>query len=93
MLMEIDPQVYFETDHYMGWPAVLVRMKKISDAKLRYTLEQAWRLKAPKRLIATVDSGSLEARSLQKRKKPTLRIGRVGFSKLALPPGTGSSNQ
>jgi hypothetical protein len=41
MLMEIDPQVYFETDHYMGRPAVLVRLKKISDAKLRYTLEQA----------------------------------------------------
>jgi hypothetical protein len=93
MLMEVDAGAYFETDHYKGWPAVLVRLKKISDAKLRYTLEQAWRLKAPKRLIATVDSGSLEARSLQKRKKPTLRIGRVGFSKPALPPGTGPSNQ
>ena len=42
MLMEVDPKVYFETDHYKGWPAVLVRLKVIGDAKLRYRLEQAW---------------------------------------------------
>lgn len=51
MLMEVDAKVYFETDHYKGWPAVLVRLKKISAPKLRHRLEQAWRLKAPKRLI------------------------------------------
>ena len=56
MLMEVDPKVYFETDHYKGWPAVLVRLKVIGDAKLRYRLEQAWRLKAPKRLVAKFDT-------------------------------------
>ncbi len=45
MLMEVDPKVYFETDHYKGWPAVLVRLKAISAPKLRHRLEQAWRLK------------------------------------------------
>lgn len=55
MLMEVDPKVYFETDHYKGWPAVLVRLRNISDAKLRYRLEQAWRLKAPKRVVAAFD--------------------------------------
>jgi hypothetical protein len=55
MLMEVDPKVYFETDHYMGWPAVLVRLKKISTRKLRHRLEQAWRLKASKRLITEFD--------------------------------------
>lgn len=55
MLMEVDPKVYFETDHYKGWHAVLVRLNKISTAKLRHRLEQAWRQKAPKRLIAEFD--------------------------------------
>jgi hypothetical protein len=55
MLMEVDPKVYFETDHYKGWPAVLVRLNRISTPKLRYRLEQAWRLRAPKRLVAEFD--------------------------------------
>jgi len=55
MLMEAAPEVYFETDHYKGWPAVLVRLKHISAAHLRRRLEQAWRLKAPKRLVAEFD--------------------------------------
>ena len=55
MLMEVDPTIYFETDHYKGWHAVLVRLNKISTAKLRHRLEQAWRQKAPKRLVAEFD--------------------------------------
>lgn len=55
MLMEVDPKVYFETDHYKGWHAVLVRLNKISTSKLRHRLEQAWRHKAPKRLVAEFD--------------------------------------
>ena len=51
MLIETDPEVFFETDHYKGWPVMLVRLKRISPSQLRYRLEQAWRLKAPKRLI------------------------------------------
>lgn len=55
MLMEVDPTIYFETDHYKGWHAVLVRLKNISAGKLRHRLEQAWRQKAPKRLVAEYD--------------------------------------
>lgn len=57
MLMEMDPKVYFETDHYKGWPAVLMRLKRISTRKLQHRLEQAWRLKAPKTLIAEFEKG------------------------------------
>jgi hypothetical protein len=56
MLMEVDPEVYFETDHYKGWPAVLVRLRRIKAPQLRHRLEQAWRLKAPKRLVAEFDA-------------------------------------
>ena len=29
-LMEVSPEIYFETDHYKGWPAVLIRLAAIS---------------------------------------------------------------
>jgi hypothetical protein len=44
------PDIYFETDHYTGWPAILVRLSKASDADLAQCLARAWRLQAPKRL-------------------------------------------
>jgi hypothetical protein len=46
-----------ETDNYKGWPAVLMRLKRISTRKLQHRLEQAWRLKAPKTLIAEFEKG------------------------------------
>lgn len=55
MLLAADPAIYFETDHYKGWPAWLARLSKIGDAELRLRLERAWRHKAPKRLVAAYD--------------------------------------
>lgn len=51
MLMAAAPRVYFETDHYKGWPAVLVRLSRASDKDLTASLIRAWRLMAPKRLM------------------------------------------
>src|ERR1700674_2540356 len=51
LLLEAAPDIYFETDHYKGWPAVLIRLAHIGEADLRLRLEHAWRLQAPKRLI------------------------------------------
>jgi hypothetical protein len=50
LLMEISPDIYFETDHYVGYPAVLVQLSVISDEELSLRLEDAWRFKAPARL-------------------------------------------
>ena len=50
LLMEISPEIYFETDHYVGWPAVLIRLDAIADEELSLRLEDAWRSKAPKAL-------------------------------------------
>lgn len=52
LLMEISPEIYFETDHYVGWPAVLIRLTAISDEELSLRLEDAWRFKAPAKLAA-----------------------------------------
>jgi len=51
-LLEAEPSVYYETDHYAGWPAVLVRAAAASDAELAHCVERAWRLQAPKKLMA-----------------------------------------
>ncbi|RJF87229.1 hypothetical protein D3874_09465 [Oleomonas cavernae] len=51
LLIEAAPEIYFETDHYKGWAAILVRAARITDAELARRLEVAWRLKAPRRLL------------------------------------------
>lgn len=52
LLMEISPEIYFETPHYVGYPAVLIQLAVISDEELSLRLEDAWRFKAPKTLAA-----------------------------------------
>jgi hypothetical protein len=44
--------VYFETPHYHGYPAVLVRLEVIEPNELRERLEDAWLIQASKRLAA-----------------------------------------
>jgi hypothetical protein len=56
LLIESDPAVFFTTDHYRGYPSVLVRLSKIRAGALRALLAQAWRRSAPKRLIAVLDA-------------------------------------
>jgi hypothetical protein len=52
MLMEMAPDIYFQTDHFKGWPGLLVRLDVITDEELSLRLEDAWRFKAPKKLAA-----------------------------------------
>ncbi len=54
--MQADPDTFFTTDHYRGYPTVLVRLSKVQVADLRALLEHAWRLLAPKRLAAQYDA-------------------------------------
>lgn len=58
MLMRAASDLYFETDHYRGWPAMLVRIRAIPDAELAHRLRRAWLEKAPKRLAATLGEQS-----------------------------------
>ena len=48
--MEADPKTFFITDHYRGYPTVLVRLERVRAGVLREVVDQAWRLNAPKRL-------------------------------------------
>jgi hypothetical protein len=50
LLMEISPDLYFETDHYVGHDAMLVRLDRIDDEELSLRLHDAWMFKAPEKL-------------------------------------------
>ncbi|GIG61651.1 hypothetical protein Lfu02_60230 [Longispora fulva] len=51
-LLAEDPDVYFTTPHFNGYPAILVRLDRIAEPELRELLTEAWLLRAPKRLAA-----------------------------------------
>ena len=50
--MAADPATFFTTDHYRGYPTVLINLATVTRADLHDVLEQAWRINAPKRLLA-----------------------------------------
>lgn len=51
MLMASAPGLFFETDHYKGWPALLVRIHDVSAEELAHRLTRAWLRAAPKKLL------------------------------------------
>ena len=56
-LLHGDPDVFFTTPHYDGYPYVLVRLDAAGEGTLAELLEDAWRVCAPKRLVAQRDGG------------------------------------
>lgn len=49
-LVADDPELYFTTPHFHGYPAVLVRLDRIDVAELGQLAVDAWLARAPKRL-------------------------------------------
>jgi hypothetical protein len=45
-----DPEVFFTTPHFDGYPAVLVQLEKIGADDLEEVIVEAWLNRAPKRL-------------------------------------------
>lgn len=52
MLLEAAPGVFWESDHYRGWPAVLVRFGAGERDWLETLVTRAWWDKAPRALRA-----------------------------------------
>ena len=50
-LLAADPEKFFTTPHYDGYPAVLVNLPAIDADELRELITDSWRLKAPKRVL------------------------------------------
>jgi hypothetical protein len=49
-LIDANPDVYFSSPHYDGWPGLQIRLENINLDELRERLEDAWLIQAPKRL-------------------------------------------
>jgi hypothetical protein len=50
LLLQSNPEAYFSSPHYEGYPAIQIRLELIGEDELRDRLEDAWLVQAPKRL-------------------------------------------
>lgn len=51
-LLATDPGTFFTTAHYDGYPAILARLPEIPIDELEELLTDAWRSRAPRRLVS-----------------------------------------
>ena len=53
LLMETEPETFWETPHYSGYPAILVRYGSSSRERIEMVIRRAWwdRLSKPQRAI------------------------------------------
>jgi hypothetical protein len=68
LLLEMDPEVYFDTDHHANSPAVLAWADKISPKDLADRIARAWRVQAPKALQMKLDGATPVTAAKPKRK-------------------------
>lgn len=50
-----EPDLFFTTPGYDGWPLVMVRLPEVSVERLRELVTDAWRMRAPDALAGDVD--------------------------------------
>jgi len=50
-LLADDPLVFFTTPHFDGYPAILVRLDRITSEDLKEVITEAWLARAPARLV------------------------------------------
>jgi hypothetical protein len=52
-LVSSEPETFFTTSHFDGYPSVLIRLERINRPELEELLIEAWLSRAPKRVAAT----------------------------------------
>ena len=52
LILDANPDVYFTSPHYNGFPAVQIHVDAIDRDELHDRLEDAWLIQAPKKLAA-----------------------------------------
>ena len=53
LILAAEPKKFFTEPHYNGFPAVLVRLEKVTVADLKVLLADAWQCMAPREAAAT----------------------------------------
>lgn len=51
LLTQMAPEVFFEIDHYRGYPWILAYLSTIDPIELADRIERAWRQQATKKMI------------------------------------------
>jgi hypothetical protein len=70
-LLEEAPETYYVTDHYVGYPIVLVKLSRIRTDELRDLLGSAWRfVTAQKRRTAPPSAGGKLKTGRRKSRQP-----------------------
>jgi hypothetical protein len=67
-LCEARPAIYFITDHYKGYPAVLARLAALRKPEAMARLERAWQCKAPAALVRSSDEGRARRGAARRRR-------------------------
>ncbi|HEV7584989.1 MAG TPA: MmcQ/YjbR family DNA-binding protein [Solirubrobacteraceae bacterium] len=57
-LLADDPRVFFTTPHFDGFPAILVRLDRITGEDLEEVVTEAWLVRAPRRMAEKYLEGS-----------------------------------
>ena len=52
-LMDTQPDVFYQTPHYEGWPTILIHLSRIDEAQLRELMVQCWERLATRKLLAS----------------------------------------
>jgi len=53
-----EPDLFFTTAHYDGWPLVLLRLPDVDVDRLDELVNDAWRMRAPTELMPDLDGTS-----------------------------------
>ncbi len=51
-LLATEPEVWFTTAHFDGWPALMCRLDALDARALTELVAEAWAARAPRRLVA-----------------------------------------
>lgn len=69
MMLELDPETYFITDHYKDYPMLLVRLSHITKDELHAMLDRRFRAIAPKKLLKPAQPKPAAKKSPKKKRK------------------------
>jgi len=80
VLLHADPDAFFLTDHYVGYPWILVRLARVPRGLLMELLQQAWQRAAPRRLLRSPAAERRNQRSkasgVQRKRRRESRVRR-----------------
>jgi hypothetical protein len=57
-----EPQLFFTTREYDGWPLVMLRLDEVGCERLAELVTDAWRMRAPREVAAEFESDSALSR-------------------------------